>query len=71
MAIAFLLDNGASISGPNIPTYGMITQMFNVRNHDKPNTAKTLIFANQSEVPMKQNISVPCFSSNTTYQGIS
>ena len=33
----FLLDSSASILVPKIPTYMMMTQMFNVCNHDQQN----------------------------------
>ena len=41
----------------------MISQMFNVCNHDQNDTSKTFSIANHSEVPFKQFISVNYFSS--------
>ena len=58
--MVFLLQSGASSLRSNIPTDTMITPLFNVRNHDQQNTSKTLTFANQSEVPIKQYISNLC-----------
>ena len=61
LEFAFLLDSGASISVLNLPACMMITQIFNVCNHDQHNTSKTLTIADQSEIPIKQDISVTCF----------
>ena len=66
LAIASLLDSGAFNSLLKIPTYTMITQMFNVCHHDQHDTKKTLTTANHSEVPNKQYISEPCFSTIET-----
>ena len=61
--MAFLLDSGASNSLLNIPTYMMVTQIISVCNHEQHITSKTLNFAFQSEVPIKQYISVTSFAS--------
>ena len=53
---ALLLDSGASISVLNYPTYITLTKLLDIRpNHTSDNgphnTSKTLIVANQTEVP--------------------
>ena len=58
------MDSGASISVPDIPTYMVITQLFNACSHDQHDTWKTLIFASQSEVPTKHGLSVTFFLFN-------
>ena len=69
MENAFLLGSGAFILLPDIPTYKIITQIFNVCNHDQHETTKMLTLASQSEVPIQQCISVTCFSSIETSLG--
>ena len=49
-----------------IPTKIMITQMFNVFNHDQNTTSKKLTIANQSEVRVGNHVSVTCFTSIET-----
>ena len=44
----------------------MISQMFNVCNHHQHDTPKTLTIANQSDVPIKQNLPLTCFSAIET-----
>ena len=44
--IVFLLDSDASISVRIIPTYKIITQLFNVRCYDQLDTSKTLTTVN-------------------------
>ena len=64
LEIDFLLLSAASISVQKISTNLMITQRFNVCNHDHHETWKTLTTANQSKIPMKQYTSVTCFFFN-------
>ena len=57
LEIAFLFDNGASISVLNYPTYITLTKLLDIRpNHPSDlktqNTSKTLTVANQTEVPI-------------------
>ena len=66
LELGFPLDCGASISVLKIPTYLMITQMFNICNLDHYDRSKMLTIANQPEVPIEQHISVNCFSSIDT-----
>ena len=61
-----LLNSGASISILNTPIFMMITQMAHVCDPNQHDTSKTLTIANQSEVPIKHNNSVTCFSSIET-----
>ena len=52
LEVAFVLDSGGSVLVLKIPEYKLIIHMFNVIvMHD---TSKTLIFANQSEVQIRQ-----------------
>ena len=51
LEINFLLDRCAFTSLLIIPTYMMITQVFNDSIHDQHDTSETLTIANQSEVP--------------------
>ena len=62
LEIKFFLDSSASISVLIIPTWTMIAQMFNFCNQDQHDTSTTLTIANQSEVPIKQYISLTCLS---------
>ena len=57
LKIAFLLDSGASISVLNYPTYITLRKLLDIRpNHTSDlgptHTSKTLIVANQTEVPI-------------------
>ena len=66
MEVDFPLDSSASLSVPFTPCSMMISQLFNVCNHDPHVTSKTLTIANQSEAPVNQLISVTCLSSKGT-----
>ena len=57
LEIAFPLDSGASISVLNYPTYITLTKLLDIRPNQNSdigphNTSKTLIVANQTEVPI-------------------
>ena len=57
LEIAFLLDNGASISVVNYPTYITVTKLLDIRpthtsNIGPHNTSTTLTVAKQTEVPI-------------------
>ena len=57
LAIAFLLDSGASISVLNDPTYITLTKLLDIRPYHTSdigphNTSKTITVANQTEVPI-------------------
>ena len=60
--IVLLLDSGASILVPILPTYMMIARMFIVCNYDQHDTSNTLTIAIQTEVRIKQYVFVTCFS---------
>ena len=66
LKINSLLDSDASILVLNIQTCMLITQLFIVCTHDQHDTSQTLTIVKQSEVPIKQHISVTCFSSIET-----
>ena len=64
LEILFLLDTGASISVLNLPTFHVIAKQLNLNvPKDIENTrAKTLIVANQTEVPLVHYVSMTCFT---------
>ena len=57
------MDSGASISVLNLPTYLMIAKMYNITTSDPLDSSKTLMIANQSELPIKHYITVTCHTS--------
>ena len=65
LEISFLLDSGASISVLNYPTYVTIANLPNFKQNDSLNTSKTLIVANQTEVPILHYVTTPL---NTTIE---
>ena len=66
LEIAVLLESGASISVPIIPTYILITQMCNVCIYEQYDTSEKLKNGNQFEIPNKRYTSVFGFSSMET-----
>ena len=66
LEIIFPLDRCASIFVLRKPTYTVASQIFNFCNQDHQDTSKTLTIEIQAEVPIKQYISVSCFSSIET-----
>ena len=59
---SLLLDNGASISIPNYPTYVTIANLLNITNNSTTLNSKTLTVANQTEVDILQYVT---FTLNT------
>ena len=49
---SFLLDNGASISVSNHPTYITIAKLLGIEQNNPPNSSKTLTVVNQTEIPI-------------------
>ena len=64
LEILFLLDTGASISVLNLPTFHVIAKRLNlnVPKNVENKRAKTLTFANQTEVPIIHYASMKCFT---------
>ena len=56
LEFAFLLDSGACFLVLNIPTYMIITQIFNAYNHNQHGNSKPLTMAKLSEVPNESYI---------------
>ena len=54
LEIALLLENGAFISKPNIPTDTIFTQVLNVCSQDQHNTTENLTIENHFEAKIKQ-----------------
>ena len=66
LEIPFLLSCGATIQVLNLPIFATIFQIQIVCNNNHHDKSKTLTLANQSHIPIKQTISVTCFSSIET-----
>ena len=67
---AFLLQSRVSISILGTLTYMLKTHMLNVCNAYELDTSKTFTFANQSQAPVIQSLSVTGFSSFQTLSRI-
>ena len=65
LQISFLLDNGASISVLNYPTYVTIAKLLNFKQNNTLNSSKALTVANQTEVPILHYVTITL---NTTIE---